>query len=177
MDFYVYLNGQQQGPLTKEQLQELNIAAETPVWYEGLKDWTPAGQAEGTAWLFNQQTPPPINPQQSEPNVPPYQPQQQYGPTQYAQQQYHEEVPPCPDNNLGWAIAVTVLCCVPFGIVAIIKAASVNDKYNRGDYDGAVAAAKSARNWSIIGAICSVVFWAIYIIGVFVFSLYGINPY
>jgi hypothetical protein len=109
--------------------------------------------------------------------VPPYQPQQQYGPTQYAQQQYHEEVPPCPDNNLGWAIAVTVLCCVPFGIVAIIKAASVNDKYNRGDYDGAVAAAKSARNWSIIGAICSVVFWAIYIIGVFVFSLYGINPY
>jgi hypothetical protein len=45
-----------------------------------------------------------------------------------------------------------VLCCLPFGIVAIIKAASVNDKYNRGDYQGAVDAAKSAGTWSIVAA-------------------------
>ena len=31
----------------------------------------------------------------------------------------------CPDSNLVWAILCTVLCCLPLGIVAIVKAASV----------------------------------------------------
>jgi hypothetical protein len=31
----------------------------------------------------------------------------------------------CPDTNLVWAILCTVLCCLPLGIVSIIKATSV----------------------------------------------------
>jgi hypothetical protein len=166
MDYFVYLDGRQQGPLTKEQLQTLNITRETPVWYEGLQDWKPAGEAEGTAWLFTQQTPPQFQQQQPQYQQnyqqtyqpPQYQqaPQQQYQQPQY-QQTPQEDMPPCPDNNLAWAIITTVLCCLPFGIVAIIKAASVNDKYNRGDYQGAVDAAKAAANWSIAAACTGVV--------------------
>ncbi len=37
-----------------------------------------------------------------------------------------------PDNNLVWAILCTVLCCLPLGIVAIIKSTKVNDRLESG---------------------------------------------
>lgn len=36
----------QQGPFTLEELQSKNITPQTPVWYDGLADWTIAGQVE-----------------------------------------------------------------------------------------------------------------------------------
>ena len=36
---------------------------------------------------------------------------------------------PQPNNYLVWAILVTIFCCLPFGIVAIIKANKVNTLY------------------------------------------------
>ena len=62
MKQYYYLDGQQQfGPLSKEELQGKNITKETLVWYEGLSEWTKAGELEDLADLFpNIPTPPPI---------------------------------------------------------------------------------------------------------------------
>ena len=62
MKQYYYLDGQQQfGPLSKEELQGKNITKETLVWYEGLSEWTKAGEVEDLADLFpNIPTPPPI---------------------------------------------------------------------------------------------------------------------
>lgn len=31
-----------------------------------------------------------------------------------------------PGNNLVWGILATVFCCLPFGIVSIVKASKVN---------------------------------------------------
>ena len=42
-----------------------------------------------------------------------------------------------PDNKLVWSILVTLFCCLPFGVVAIIKSAEVNSKWNAGDVAGA----------------------------------------
>ena len=50
-------------------------------------------------------------------------------------------------NYLVHAIVVTVLCCLPFGIVAIVYAAQVNGKLAAGDYDGALEASRKARTW------------------------------
>jgi len=36
----------QRGPFTLEELQAKAITASTPVWYDGLPDWTTAGQLE-----------------------------------------------------------------------------------------------------------------------------------
>ncbi|MDO4224431.1 MAG: CD225/dispanin family protein [Bergeyella zoohelcum] len=58
-----------------------------------------------------------------------------------------------PDNNLVWAILTTVLCCLPTGIYAIVKAAEVNTKWAMGDHEGAIKSANEAKKWSIIGAI------------------------
>ena len=53
-----------------------------------------------------------------------------------------------PDNGLVWAILSTVLCCLPFGIVAIIKATQVDTFWASGNFDAAYQAASDARKWS-----------------------------
>ncbi len=50
----------QQGPFTLEELQAKNITAETPVWYDGLPDWTTAGQVEELKDILVH-TPPPFH--------------------------------------------------------------------------------------------------------------------
>jgi hypothetical protein len=54
-------------------------------------------------------------------------------------------------NHLVQAILVTVCCCLPFGIVAIVYAASVNGKLQAGDYAGAADASRKAAIWSWVG--------------------------
>lgn len=56
--------------------------------------------------------------------------------------------PPVVENHLTKAILVTVFCCVPLGIVSIVKAASVNGKIASGDIAGAEVASKEADNWA-----------------------------
>ena len=58
--------------------------------------------------------------------------------------------PPNVPNYLVQSILVTVFCCLPFGIVAIIFAAQVNTKLAAGDYQGAVSSSNSAKMWSWI---------------------------
>ena len=50
-------------------------------------------------------------------------------------------------NHLVFAILVTVLCCLPSGIAAIVYAAQVNGKLAGGDIAGAQAASKNAKMW------------------------------
>lgn len=50
-------------------------------------------------------------------------------------------------NYLVPAILVTILCCLPAGIVAIVYAAQVNAKLAGGDVAGASESSRNARNW------------------------------
>lgn len=75
---------------------------------------------------------------------------------------------PKPDNNLALAIITTVCCCLPFGIVAIIKASSVNSLFMAGNYPAAMDAAAEAKRWSLlgigIGAVVSAIYFVLYFI-------------
>ncbi len=53
-------------------------------------------------------------------------------------------------NYLVFAILVTVFCCLPAGIPAIVFAAQVNGKLQAGDYAGAMQASKNAKLWTLI---------------------------
>ena len=53
-----------------------------------------------------------------------------------------------PNNNMALAIITTVCCCLPFGIVAIIKANSVDSLYMMKQYS--------------VGIVLSLVFWILY---------------
>lgn len=57
--FYIHKDDQQQGPFSLEELKELKITRETPIWYEGAESWKNANEIEELKALFKS-TPPPI---------------------------------------------------------------------------------------------------------------------
>ncbi len=56
-------------------------------------------------------------------------------------------------NYLVASILVTVLCCVPFGIPAIVYAAKVDSLVGQGDLAGARYASEQAKKWCWIAGI------------------------
>lgn len=70
-----------------------------------------------------------------------------------------------PDNNLVWAILATVVCCLPLGIVSIVKSTSVDKLWALGDFAGAQRAADEAKKWAMWSAIIG----ALWIVAVFAF--------
>jgi serine/threonine-protein kinase len=63
-----------------------------------------------------------------------------------------------PENNIVWAILCAVLCCLPLGIVAIIKSSSVNTLWAQDNYEAAQKAADDAKKYSIWGAAITGIF-------------------
>ena len=79
----------------------------------------------------------------------------------------------CPDSYLLFAILTTLFCCLPFGIVAIVKAASVSAKYQSGDYEGAVQASNDAKKWCKIAVICCLIPLALTLVGYAIMAIVG----
>ena len=77
------------------------------------------------------------------------------------------------DSNLALAIIVTVLCCLPLGIVGIVHAAQVHDKIVAGDIAGAEESARKARFWSLWGVKLALLLYGGYALLMFGFLLVG----
>ena len=66
---------------------------------------------------------------------------------------YPQHIP----NYLVQAILVTIFCCLPLGIVAIIFAAQVNGKVAAGDIAGAQSSSRTARALVIVPVVVGAV--------------------
>lgn len=69
-------------------------------------------------------------------------------------------------NNLVIAI-ISIICCLPLGIPAIIFATQVNSKVAAGDIAGAQEASAKAKKFAIIG----IVVWAVCVVLYIIFAL------
>ena len=49
MKYWIYRDGLQRGPFTIEELADMNLTPDTPVWYEGLDNWITAAESPGLA--------------------------------------------------------------------------------------------------------------------------------
>lgn len=91
---------------------------------------------------------------------------QPYGGQPYGGQQFggspYGAPGPAPDNNLVWAILSTLFCCLPLGIVSIVKAASVNSLWAQGQYAQAQKASEDAKKFAMWGAVAGVVVAVLY---------------
>lgn len=65
-------------------------------------------------------------------------------------------------NYLIQSVLVTLCCCLPFGIVAIVYSAQVNPKLAAGDMAGALEASRKAKMWAWISFGFGAVFAALY---------------
>lgn len=69
-----------------------------------------------------------------------------------------------PKTYMLEAILVTLFCCLPFGIPAIVFASQVDSKYNSGDYQGAQNASNNAKTWYHVALIVGFIVIAIWFI-------------
>ena len=69
----------------------------------------------------------------------------------------HFPPPPKIPNYLVHSILVTLCCCLPFGVVALVFSSQVNSKLAVGDVTGAEAASRSARTWVIVAFVAGIV--------------------
>lgn len=177
MQYWINHNGVQSGPVDLDTMKGMGLTPSAYVWHEGLADWVKITQLPELQGVYAiegasvgqpmaveepqvkaETTVPPIPEQnvplegqsyQQQPYQQPYQPQ-------YAGEQPVGE--PCPPTNLVWAIISTVLCCLPAGIVAIVYALKVTNKYREGDIEGAKRASEVSAWWCIaaivLGIIC-----------------------
>lgn len=137
MEFYILTNNIKQGPFSLDELASQNITPNTLAWRTGLSDWIPAKDIPELAELLN--------------NLPPETPYQR------------ETIPPMPKTWLTESILITLLCCLPFGIVGIVNATKVESYYISKQYEMAQQASLTAGKWCKIGLISGVVFILLYI--------------
>lgn len=70
-------------------------------------------------------------------------------------------------DHLIMAILATVFCCLPFGIVGIVRAAECKAQRATGNRELAVKNSKAARKWSLWSIGCGVCLFAAYLIFVY----------
>ena len=142
MNIHISRNGQSLGqfPLAEVNcmLQGGQISPEDLAWQEGMPQWVPVRSIPGVVAAA---PPIPGNPQ-----------------TPYPSAMSAANIP----NYLVQSILVTLFCCIPLGIVAIINAAQVNNKITAGDMAGAMEASRKAKMWCWWSLGLSIGFWVIY---------------
>jgi hypothetical protein len=150
MQWYYSKNNTQLGPIEQHELISKiaagEVAASDLVWREGMLDWVPSGQLmELRSAAAAAGTPMPAPPTMGQGPLSPYAPPaagQRLGDYGGA------DIP----NYLWQSIVVTVFCCWPFGIPAIVFAAKVDGLKARGDLMGARSASESAKMWCLVSA-------------------------
>lgn len=79
----------------------------------------------------------------------------------------------CPETHLAKAIVVTIICCWPFGIPAIVNAAAVSNEFAAGNYELALQKSANAAKWSKYAIIAGAIFWVLYIVIIVVAAVIG----
>ncbi len=167
MKKYFYSDGTNSfGPFTLEELKLENIQRDTLIWYQGMKEWAKAEAVSELAELF-ELVPPVIK----------------RGTATAGQSSAARPVSPqsLPKSWLAESILVTLFCCMPFGIPAIVNAAKVESRFYAGDFEGATLASANAKKWTVLsfwlGLSCILLYILFYVlvIVVGVFSSWGID--
>jgi hypothetical protein len=170
MKWYYAKGGSQQGPVSTEDLQAKvssgELAASDLIWRDGMKDWLPVSQVGDFASFVPGAGASPQASAPASPAVPAAPAQTTDSPYAAPQNPYGSTTGPgTPIPNYLWqAIVVTILCCWPFGIPAIVFAAKVDGLVAQGRYAEARDASDKAKMWSWISFGSALVFIVGYIL-------------
>lgn len=144
--YYLAVNNKQEGPYNLQQLRDMNLDANTLVWYDGLDEWKKLSNLPIlSAQLTKTETPPPFDEEKYiiENNAVVPMPIQEVNPF------CHINKITKPNNYLAEAIFSLLFCC-PIALIAVYKSLQVNKLYNKGLHNEAKQAAKQARNFALL---------------------------
>jgi hypothetical protein len=138
MKYYIYIYSQKEGPYTLEELSNKNLKADTLVWREGLTEWKQAKEfPELHSFIYATPPDPTVT------NTPPT---------------------PMPKTWFVESILVTIFCCIPFGIIGIIKSNEVEPLWIAGHHEQALIKANEAKKWVMWGFFSMLIFIVLYIL-------------
>lgn len=170
MEYWVSINNNQVGPMSLDEVIALDPSADMLVWHPGMPDWDKVANLPELAHLFGadyeecvegetvegepqpeQTIEEPVQEPVLEPapkvEEPKSQPLQETAPAE-----------PCPPNYLVWTVLVTVMCCVPLGVISLIYSSQVKTKYNAGDIEGAKKASSKTELWLILAFVLGLIY-------------------
>jgi hypothetical protein len=120
--YYLHNGTEQQGPFDIEDLKAKLINKDTPIWYDGLSDWTTADKIDELKDLFKtpppfttKQTPPPINKQTAQTET-----KQTTTPT----------IEPKKKSNVGKTVAIVVIVVIV--LIVIVGGLAIFDNMSSG---------------------------------------------
>lgn len=153
MKYYLANNGKPEGPYSVDELKKMCITPSTLVWNKELNGWTPAAEVPelDVYVLGGAQNPPSV-------------PNGGYISNDAPKNTSYNNAPVCPKTWLVESILVTLFCCLPFGIVGIIKASQVESAFRSGDYDTAKRNSSEAGKWTKWGFFCGIGLYILYFI-------------
>lgn len=156
MEWYYAKHGERQGPVSLATLRSMVVTGEVAqtdlVWRKGMVDWIPARQVAEISGVDSEPSTSPVSSPTGEIRTP-------QSEVRVAGPVAHERIP----NYLVQSILVTILCCWPFGIPAIIFAAKVDGLVARGDIAGAMDASKKAKTWAWVSFGSGMAFIVLYV--------------
>lgn len=143
---YFICNGPKEGPFELGELKHQHLKPDTLVLDTQTGKWQKADEIEEISNLLNQKREW-DNPSKME----------------------------MPKTWLVESILATLFCCLPFGLVGLIKAANVSTLYQAGKYAEATVTSQEAGKWTkisiAVGIILGLIYLAFWIIGIGFFSL------
>ncbi|XP_033642277.1 proline-rich transmembrane protein 1-like isoform X2 [Asterias rubens] len=74
-----------------------------------------------------------------------------------------------PNDHLIASVLVTLFCCCPFGIIAILKSMDVRTRIASGDLAGAQEVSRQAKTWCTVALVTGI---ALEVIGIVAFIFY-----
>ncbi len=167
MQWYYSKNGTQLGPISEVELRSKiasgEISSTDMIWKDGMSDWLEAGKVEGFSISAPSltKTPPTSGTELGSPYTSPS--------FQVIPSTSGAKIP----NYLWQSIVVTIFCCWPVGIPAIVYAAKVDGLKARGDIPNAMVASSNAKKWCIISLSVWGVLFVIYLIFIAVTVMAG----
>lgn len=151
--FFIDSTGKQFGPVIGDSLKLYGVTRNTLVWCPGMSGWEKAGVVYELRHLFVEEK------RESVPR---------------AYNSYAYSLPP--NDHLIWAVLITIFCCLPFGIVAIVKSSDVERLWHMGMREEAIAKSRSVKKWCWAGFACGAahvvlaVLWTLLGLGVYMFA-------
>lgn len=189
--WYYMQDGAQQGPISEEELQDMardgRLQPTDMVWKSGMQEWQQANQVE--ALPFSAPAVPDIpaapsgvgdytSPAATAPAVESQgslgSPAVGYGAGQsaYGSEPVPVRVVEVP-NYLVWSILVTLFCCLPPGIAAIVFSVQANSAKTAGNFAEAQEASKKALLWIKVSAGIGIAFTLFYIVMIIIGAMAG----
>lgn len=159
--YYVDSDGATKGPFPLNYFKTNHINGHSWIWHEGLPQWIEAHTIPSLRQYMRNDIPVSFS---AKKGVIDFEKERMHIPSKDILPQTELDVlrSRVPKTWLIEAILITIFCCIPFGVVAIVYASRVAPFWRRGLYGESIAASNKAGMWVKITVTITIIMWILY---------------